>query len=333
MVSVCIVTYNHARYIKQCIESVLRQQTSISWELILADNSSTDGTAEICRQYAAKYPSQIQYVNTDRNNLIVINGNVTGRRNILNAISASTGKYIAILEGDDYWLAADKLERQVKFLESHPDFSMCCSNVQLVDEASAPSGQQPSPGRELCSIEDLAERNFVYTASTLYRAQPIRNAVESELFKVVPTGDYFLHMCCAAEGKIRNEADQLAAYRMHAQGIWVARSVVFQRLNVVQTIWTLFHQLTGDAKVQDVLVTTVVHHLDFVFHQPDFDAEDIGKKFDRKDFVQGLVRLRKYFAGEFRQDMREREVKNMFSAVVPAQPNKPSGGFFSRFRK
>ena len=117
LVSIVCITYNHEPYLRQTLDSFLMQETSFAYEIVLAEDCSTDGTRKICEEYAAKYPDIIHYIYRDKN--------VGYNENEYEAMSAAKGKYIAYCEGDDYWTIPDKLQRQVDFLESHPDYSVC----------------------------------------------------------------------------------------------------------------------------------------------------------------------------------------------------------------
>jgi glycosyltransferase involved in cell wall biosynthesis len=125
MVSVVVITYQHIRHIKQCLDSILMQDTDFAYEIILGDDESTDGTRELCVEYAKKHPDQIRLMLHSRENNMVINGNPTGRFNFVYNLKHSNGKYIALCEGDDYWTDPNKLQKQVDFLEANPDYSLC----------------------------------------------------------------------------------------------------------------------------------------------------------------------------------------------------------------
>lgn len=121
LVSVCITTYNHAEYIEQCLDSVLAQQTNFPFEIIIGEDESSDDTREICRTYAANHPGKIRLCLRSRKDVIYVNGKATGRFNFTETMKAAKGKYIALLEGDDYWIDPLKLQKQVDLLEAHPE--------------------------------------------------------------------------------------------------------------------------------------------------------------------------------------------------------------------
>ena len=106
-----MTTYNHAPYLRQAVESVLSQQTSFDFELVLGEDCSTDGTAELCREYAAKYPGRVRLVTGARN--------VGWRANYRRTFEACRGKYVAYCDGDDWWCDLRKLQMQADLMESH----------------------------------------------------------------------------------------------------------------------------------------------------------------------------------------------------------------------
>ena len=117
LLSVVTVTYNHEPYIARAIEGVLMQDVDFPMELIIADDCSTDGTLRICREYEELHPGLIRVLPAESNM-----GAVANERR---AFEAARGKYVATCEGDDWWDDPMKLQKQVSFLESHPDYSVC----------------------------------------------------------------------------------------------------------------------------------------------------------------------------------------------------------------
>jgi glycosyltransferase involved in cell wall biosynthesis len=120
LVSVHIVTYNQIQYIRQAIDSVLNQKVSFNYEIIIGDDHSNDGTTEILQEYAAKYPQKIRLLINEKNYGFIYNW--------INVFKHCKGKYIAILEGDDFWTDEYKLQKQVDFLETNPDYGLVCSD-------------------------------------------------------------------------------------------------------------------------------------------------------------------------------------------------------------
>ena len=117
LVSICVVTYNHQNYIKQCLDGVLMQECNFEYEVLLGEDNSTDTTRKLCIEYAERFPDKIRLFLHDRSNVIYINGKPTGRFNFIYNLKQAKGKYIALCEGDDYWTDPTKLQKQVDFLE------------------------------------------------------------------------------------------------------------------------------------------------------------------------------------------------------------------------
>lgn len=122
LVSICCLTYNHAAFIRKCLDGFLMQQTSFPVEILIHDDASTDGTDDIVKEYAAKYPDKIFPLFETENKYS--NGYV-GKMDITFNYSRAKGKYIASCEGDDYWIDPLKLQKQVDFMEANPDYSVC----------------------------------------------------------------------------------------------------------------------------------------------------------------------------------------------------------------
>jgi len=121
LVSVKMITYNHEPYIRQAIDCVLAQKTNFPFKLIIGEDCSTDGTREIVFDYQKKYPDIIR--------VITSNKNVGAHKNSLRTLKACRGKYIALCEGDDYWTSPNKLQKQVSYLETHPDVGLVHSDA------------------------------------------------------------------------------------------------------------------------------------------------------------------------------------------------------------
>ena len=139
LVSVALVTYNHVNFIKAAIESILMQKTNFDYELIIADDASTDGTSQIVFEYQKKYPQIIKVLPTTVN--------LGGKRNGMRAWKACRGKYIACLEGDDFWSYDLKLQKQVDYLEKHKKAVAAAHNVLCIDKDGnpLPEGQAAIP--------------------------------------------------------------------------------------------------------------------------------------------------------------------------------------------
>ena len=125
MVSIRCITYNHAPYIRQCLEGFVMQKTNFRFQAVVHDDASTDGTTEIVREYAEKYPDIIVPMYEEENRWSKHDGTL-----LTCMLPYLKGKYIAECEGDDYWTDPLKLQKQVDFMESHEDYSICIHNAK-----------------------------------------------------------------------------------------------------------------------------------------------------------------------------------------------------------
>lgn len=128
LVSISVITYNHVKYIRQCLDGILMQKVDFTYEVLVHDDASTDGTADIIREYVTKYPHIIKPIYQTENQYS------QGKTIIKFNIDRSHGKYLAFCEGDDYWTDLEKLQRQVNFLETHPEYIGTAHRVRVINE-------------------------------------------------------------------------------------------------------------------------------------------------------------------------------------------------------
>ena len=133
VVSICCLTYNHAKFVRQCMDGFLMQKTDFGVEILVHDDASTDGTDDILREYEERYPDKVFPLYEEQNKF---SQGYRGRMDIEFNYSRARGKYIAYCEGDDYWTDPLKLQKQVEFMESHPEYSVCFHRCQRYDEKS-----------------------------------------------------------------------------------------------------------------------------------------------------------------------------------------------------
>jgi glycosyltransferase involved in cell wall biosynthesis len=208
VVSVCLITYNHAKFIREAIESVLMQQTSFDFEVILADDFSSDGTREIVKEYAQK-DSRIKPILRDKN--------VGPGKNFLEMLAAGKGKYIAYLEGDDYWTDPLRLQKQVDFLEHNPDYNMTVGRHQILNEKSG----KFKNNRELfninkpLSLKNYIAFNFGHTSTFLFK----NNFDFPEWYATVFAGDQAFFITNTKNKKVKYFDDFFSVYRVNEGGI------------------------------------------------------------------------------------------------------------------
>jgi glycosyltransferase involved in cell wall biosynthesis len=267
-ISVCTVTYNHASYIAQAIESVLMQRRSgLEIEMIIGEDVSTDDTRSIVADYAQRYPEVIKPIFHEKN--------VGPGYNSLACLNACTGEFIAALEGDDYWTDPNKLQKQVDFLKAHPDYTLCFHNVRIEKEGVIGNTLYNSSDQATTTTAiDLAIRNYISTVSCVYRR------VLTEIpawFAVVPAGDFSLNMMHARHGKIGYLSDIMAVYREHAQSSWQSKSSFYKKINWFKTLAFIIPEFDG--AVQEQLVSSQLAALQGSL------ADDIASTDDKSEFL------------------------------------------------
>jgi glycosyltransferase involved in cell wall biosynthesis len=221
VVSVCLITYNHEKYIRKAIESVLQQRTLFSYELIIAEDCSTDNTRNIIQEYSKKYPSIIR--------LILQEKNVGPENNFIDLLSSAKGKYIAYFEGDDYWTDNEKIQKQVEFLENHPEFVLVFHNVDVVSqEGKFISKVYPKKRKQVIKFIDLVKGDYTKTCSSIFRndLRKLRPIFD----KVLRPDDTTLYMLLLDGSSAYYIEDSMAAYRIHEGGIWSTRKKELQLL-------------------------------------------------------------------------------------------------------
>jgi len=217
LLTVCLITYNHAKFIKQSINSILEQETDFPWQLVIADDYSTDGTRDILKEYQSKHPERVQ--------LILQKKNVGAESNWTDLLAAAQSKYVVYGEGDDYYIDPAKLQKQVDFLEQHPDYAICFHPVNVVyDDGLHPTELFPSPeqrfNKTVLTSKDLLANNFMQTNSVMYRWEFTNKDVRKTLPKGIIPGDWYLHLYHAKRGKIGFIDDVMSVYRRHSGGLW-----------------------------------------------------------------------------------------------------------------
>lgn len=128
LISICCITYNHERYIEDCLKGFVSQVTNFRFEIVISNDCSTDNTQRIIDIYKEKYPALFRDISPNKN--------LGANQNFYYTFSNAKGKYIAYCEGDDYWIDENKLQMQVDFLENNPEYGMCYTNFNLVSEKS-----------------------------------------------------------------------------------------------------------------------------------------------------------------------------------------------------
>jgi glycosyltransferase involved in cell wall biosynthesis len=238
LLSVCLITYNHKDYIVQAIEGVLMQKVNFSFELIIADDFSTDGTREIILDYEKKYPSLIS--------LILQKKNVGPLKNWLELIKTPKAKYIAYFEGDDYWTDFNKLQKQVDFLETNRDFVLCYHNTNILINGNLEDDylKMKNIPQNSSYYDLLCFGNFMQTSSVVF----LNNIKSFPFEKGIQLNDYILWFWISQFGKIYRFNEIMSVYRF-GSGIW---STLNEKKKIIHTLNGLFevkHLVKNDTDI------------------------------------------------------------------------------------
>ena len=227
LVTIRCTVYNQAKYLRQCLDGFVMQQTTFPYEAIVHDDASTDGSADIIREYAERYPDIIKPVLEDENQYSK-GGGVMWKK--INATMHPDSKYIAYCEGDDYWCDPHKLQLQVDFLESHPDYYMTCHAfkyyMQVEDKFVEHDFVEGLPmehfeGHEYCTPtmkEYFCSAWYTQMLTIVRRREQSMSAETLSHYK--KAFDYIACYYMMKKGKCALFKDVMGIYRKHSGGIF-----------------------------------------------------------------------------------------------------------------
>ena len=251
MVSVIMTTYNHERYIAQAIESVLRQQTSFRIEIVIGEDCSTDRTLAIAQDYQSQYPEAIHIIRSEEN--------VGWRKNYRRTIAAARGKYVALLDGDDYFTHRKKLQMQVEFLEEHPEAGMCYTRSERIDE----SGTTTLYPESECytSLGEMLRRNPAENCTVVARRELVERYYQTIRPEEHPewlTDDLPMWLWFATEAKVLAIDCPTAVHRVLRQS--VSHNPDYRKkIEFVDSLYDIslwYDERYNECRMRDELLTT-----------------------------------------------------------------------------
>lgn len=225
--SVCIFAYNHESYIAEAIESVLQQVTDFDYEIVIGEDCSSDSTRNIVKYYQNKYPQQIRALLNERN--------LGMMENYSHTITACRGEFIALMDGDDYWINNNKLQSQVDFLQANSNYSLCFHDAKILktnkrwDQITCCGKDQ----KEVITFEDLICHVHIPTASLVFRRNMLGDFPPKWFGDLnAPDRPIFLMLAASGPGYYFNEL--WSVYRKHPKGIWTGQHYQSQWLTHLQ---------------------------------------------------------------------------------------------------
>jgi glycosyltransferase involved in cell wall biosynthesis len=231
-VSVLVVTYNHEKYIRQALDSVVTQKTDFDFEIVVADDYSQDSTLKLLKEYQAERP-EVRILPTEQKLGIT--------RNYRRGFDACRGEYVAILEGDDFWISPSKLNILSAFLRQNEECSFCFHRTIRLDEASGRVAVYPQfdAGTEFGPFtpNQLARGNFIGGLSTcMYRREVIANLGQG-LWNL-KVREWPFNIVVAQQGLIGYVPEIMSIYRVHPSGIWSMKTAAEHRAVLLECIET-----------------------------------------------------------------------------------------------
>jgi glycosyltransferase involved in cell wall biosynthesis len=233
-VAVLMITYNHENFIEQAVESVMSQITNFKYKLFIGEDCSSDGTRKKCIALKEKYPDQIE--------LTLNNTNLGAAKNahqISKICFNSKAKYIAVIEGDDYWTDVNKLQFQIDFLDRNLDFIATCHNVQQKSEGKIVLRYPNSEDKVFYEIDFLERLPWVITVSLVHRNPFFFDEKFIKIFDFFyeninsPAGDWPYNYLLSKYGKYFYFDKSMAVYREHGGGVWSGN----KDIKATQTSW------------------------------------------------------------------------------------------------
>lgn len=241
MVSVCVITYGHEKYIAQTIEGILMQEVDFDFELIISNDCSPDQTDEVVKSYLKDHPksNKVKYFSHKKN--------MGAYQNFVFSLENSNGKYIALCEGDDYWTDPLKLQKQVDFLESNPDFSICFTDYAVLSENTKgltyPNLSKKFSVKDSFTKKEIILNNFIPTLTVMFRKEiKVLNYLNEKFFP----SDWFLHILNSNYGKIKFLNIESAVYRIHDGGVCSSASPLLNNKKYLKSIDLFRKQFNND---------------------------------------------------------------------------------------
>ena len=236
LVTIASTTYNMEAYIGEALDSWLAQETTFPFDIVISDDGSTDGTCDVIRDYMLRY-SNIKLIST---------GHIGKMPNFIRSLKESNGKYVALCDGDDYWIDTKKLQKQFDFMEAHPDFSECFTNSYVLN---IPTGERKIAKTHVWDVADteglLAHRDDDnvqmspgHTSTFFYRNQFLQEYPEWMYGDVMT--DFPLYMLMSRFGKAKFINEITSVYRHRSDGVsskgWVFEKAVRRRIFVYENV-------------------------------------------------------------------------------------------------
>jgi len=294
LVAVYTLVYNHESYLRDYFEGVISQKTNFRFVAVIHDDNSQDGSVSIIKEYEKKYPDIIKPIYDHVNQWSKADGSLY---RIMDEAIASTGaRYIAMCEGDDYWTDPYKLQKQVDFMETHPEYIACFHNAIVRSGDNRRLFNSLYENREHTAIDIIERHWFISTQTLMYRYIPM---TLSKWMGGVRNDDYLLELLLAKQGKFYYMDDVMAVYRLEGQGISVNMNS-----NKIKMYNDLIFLLSNMKKEYDGL------------YADSFDKAIHGYEKDKREYEKEVYYATHPIARAFRLKTYKRMVKKWLKRLV-----------------
>ena len=218
LVTICSTTYNLEEYIGEAIHSWLSQQTNFAYDIVISDDGSTDNTIQIIESFIQEHPNKITLIKSEH---------IGKMPNFIRSLQATNGKYVALCDGDDYWIDPLKIQKQVDFMEANPDFSACYTNSYVINEHTQEKKVAKTQIWDEATTSELLDHNDFnpdgiamspgHTSTFMYR-NGLVDDYPDWMYQDIMT-DFPLYMIMSKYGKSKFINDFTSVYRHHSQGV------------------------------------------------------------------------------------------------------------------
>lgn len=290
IISIIILTYNQEKWIEQTIESILNQRTNYKYEIIIGEDLGTDNTRNICKRYVDKYDNI--FLAEQYKNLGVVG-------NFINCLKQSSGKYVMLCAGDDYWHNPDKLQLQVDYMESHPNCVICHTDINLLNEHRGNIIQEYNKNNNITPPEGkiqkdiIAGKEFIRAVTMCIRKDTLIRHCDFDKWVELgfPREDWPMLFILSAYGDINYIPIPTATYRVGQESI--TNTLSYDKIKkryqkdkiMTEYLYTLFPDL-GEFKDGWWYDTHVYHSLLVAaYHNNDYKS---AKEFAKKDPTKSL---------------------------------------------
>lgn len=256
--SIIVATYNHSMYIEDNIKGILSQKTDFDFEILIGDDESDDGTTQIIEKYI-NLDNRIRLFKGSRKEVIYMDGVPTGRRNFFNLFNNAKGEYIAICEGDDYWIDDYKLQKQIDFLESNKDYAICFTNNLIEINGKLYPNDIILKDKDTFDMLDLLEGNFIHTPTVV-----LRNEIDvfPDWYFEVIQGDWALYLLTLKGRKIKYLEDITSVYRIHDKGVYANKPTSYKYIKFIEMLGIINKHF--DYQYDSIIQNIKNHHLHII---------------------------------------------------------------------